>query len=137
MSNSYRDKTIIFYDGHCPLCHYWIRYAIKKDVNNQLYFAPIQGDFGKDFIYKNNLFAFDTVIFYSSEKNETFIYSKAVYELIQYLKIYNVLYYLLKLTPQILSNLVYRFIAKNRFIIYKPYDNCELPSQEVISRTIL
>ena len=137
MSNSYRNKTIIFYDGHCPLCHYWIRYAIKKDVNNQLYFAPIQGDFGKDFIYKNNLFAFDTVIFYSSEKNETFIYSKAIYELIQYLKIYNVLYYLLKLTPHILSNLVYRFIAKNRFIIYKPYDNCELPSQEVISRTIL
>lgn len=136
MSNNYKDKSIIFYDGHCPLCHYWIRYAIKKDISNKLYFAPIQGKFGKAFILKNNLVEFDTVIFYIP-KNKPFIYSKAIYELLKHLEIYNFLYYLLMITPKVFSNIIYRLVARTRYLIYKRYDNCEIPSKKVLSRLIL
>ncbi len=135
MLNKFLDKTIILYDGHCPLCHYWIRYAIKKDVNNKLYFAPLQGEFGKAFVVENKLTDFDTVILYFPN-NEPFIYSEAVCELLKYLKIRNFLYYLLMITPQIISNTAYRLVARTRYLLYKRYDNCELPSTEIISRLI-
>ena len=133
MLNKFLDKTIILYDGHCPLCHYWIRYAIKMDVNKQLYFAPLQGEFGKLFVVENKLMDFDTVVL-SFPNNQHFIYSEAVYELLKYLEIRNFLYYLLMITPQFISNIVYRLVARTRYLIYKRYDNCELPSTEIISR---
>ena len=135
MLNKFLDKTIILYDGHCPLCHYWIRYAIKMDVNRQLYFAPLQGEFGKLFVVENKLMDFDTVVL-SFPNNQHFIYSEAVYELLKYLEIRNFLYYLLFITPQFISNIVYRLVARTRYLIYKRYDNCELPSTEIISRMI-
>ena len=135
MLNSNLDKTIILYDGHCPLCHYWIRYAFRRDLNKQLYFAPLQGKFGKAFISKNNLINFDTVVFYNPNI-KPFIYSKAVYELLKYLEIRNLLYYLLMITPKVLSNTVYRLVARTRYFIYKQYEKCELPSNEMASRII-
>ena len=78
---------------------------------------------------------FDTVILYFPS-NKPFIYSKAVYELLKYLEIRNFLYYLLMITPQFISNIVYRLVARTRYLIYKRYDNCELPSTEIISRMI-
>ena len=135
MSNKFLDKIIILYDGHCPLCHYWVRYAIKMDVKKQLYFAPLQGEFGKAFVVENKLTNFDTVILYFPS-NKPFIYSQAVYELLKYLEIRNLLYYLLMITPQFISNIVYRLVARTRYLIYKRYDNCELPSNEILSRII-
>ena len=105
------------------------------DVNKQLYFAPLQGEFGKLFVVENKLMDFDTVVL-SFPNNQHFIYSEAVYELLKYLEISNFLYYLLMITPQFISNIVYRLVARTRYLIYKRYDNCELPSSEIISRMI-
>ena len=60
MLNKYLNKSIVFYDGHCPMCHYWVRYAIKKDIDNKLFFSPIQGDFGQKFIIENELTSYDS-----------------------------------------------------------------------------
>tara|TARA_B110000444_G_C18851246_1_gene605804 strand:- start:8940 stop:9347 length:408 start_codon:yes stop_codon:yes gene_type:complete len=130
------DKVIILYDGHCPLCHYWIRYAIDNDKKDKLYYAPIQGDFGSNFISENNLKSFDTVIFHLPN-TPPHLYSKAVFEILKYLEIKNIIYYFLKISPNVLSNILYRIVAKTRYLVFKRFDECEIPNKEILSRIIL
>jgi predicted DCC family thiol-disulfide oxidoreductase YuxK len=36
---------IIFYDGHCGLCHRWVRFVLAADPGGSLFrFAPLQGE---------------------------------------------------------------------------------------------
>ena len=37
------NKAIIFFDGNCGLCSASIRFLIKRDSHQHLYFAPLQG----------------------------------------------------------------------------------------------
>lgn len=136
MSNKFLDKSIIFYDGYCPLCHYWVRYAIKKDRDNKLYFSPIQGEFGQKFILDNDLSSYDSVIFHRP-KHKPFLHSKAVFELLKYLKLNNLLFYLLKFIPFIISDFFYKLVAKIRYLVFGKYDECEIPDKEIRSRIIL
>ena len=136
MSNKFINKSIIFYDGHCLLCHYWVRYAIKKDSKNKLYFSPIQGKFGQKFITENDLSSYDSVIFHLPN-HKPFLHSKAVYELHKFLKLNNLLFYLLKFTPSIVADFFYRLIARIRYTVFGKYDECKIPDKEITSRIIL
>jgi len=130
------NNPIVFYDGHCPVCHYRVRYVIKNDNKKQLYFASLQGEFAKNFSSKNNLINIDTVVFYLPEIRP-YIHSEAIFELLKYLKKYTLLYYLLMITPSVISNILYKIVAKTRYMIFRRYDKCKIPSKEVLSRTIL
>ena len=38
--------SVVFYDGHCGLCHRWVRYVLKHDdTKESLCFSPLQGDY--------------------------------------------------------------------------------------------
>ncbi|MEZ7843638.1 MAG: DCC1-like thiol-disulfide oxidoreductase family protein, partial [Opitutales bacterium] len=37
------NKAIVFFDGDCGLCSVSIRFLIKRDSRQHLYFAPLQG----------------------------------------------------------------------------------------------
>jgi predicted DCC family thiol-disulfide oxidoreductase YuxK len=36
-------KAILFFDGDCGLCNRSVRFLIRKDKQQRLYFAPLQG----------------------------------------------------------------------------------------------
>jgi predicted DCC family thiol-disulfide oxidoreductase YuxK len=45
MSPLARDPEILFYDGHCGLCHRAVKFVLKRDrAGNAFRFAPLQGE---------------------------------------------------------------------------------------------
>jgi predicted DCC family thiol-disulfide oxidoreductase YuxK len=45
MSPLARDPEILFYDGHCGLCHRAVKFVLKHDrAGNAFRFAPLQGE---------------------------------------------------------------------------------------------
>src|SRR6266849_9612282 len=38
---------ILFYDGHCGLCHSAVKFVLKRDSRSIFRFAPLQGDLAK------------------------------------------------------------------------------------------
>jgi predicted DCC family thiol-disulfide oxidoreductase YuxK len=45
MSPPARDPEILFYDGHCGLCHRAVKFVLKHDrAGNAFRFAPLQGE---------------------------------------------------------------------------------------------
>jgi predicted DCC family thiol-disulfide oxidoreductase YuxK len=44
VSSSARQPEILFYDGHCALCHHSVKFVLKHDRSGMLFrFAPLQG----------------------------------------------------------------------------------------------
>jgi len=42
------EEEIIFYDGHCALCHAMVRFVVARDQAAAFHFAPLQGEtFGR------------------------------------------------------------------------------------------
>ena len=39
-----REKSLVFYDGHCGLCHRWVKFALVRDPHDRFVFTPLQGD---------------------------------------------------------------------------------------------
>ncbi len=37
-------KEMIFYDGRCGLCHWLVRFAVKRDRAEVFHFAPLDGE---------------------------------------------------------------------------------------------
>ena len=37
-------REILFYDGHCGMCHGFVRFLLAKDRARAFVFAPLQGD---------------------------------------------------------------------------------------------
>ncbi|BAM03566.1 thiol-disulfide oxidoreductase DCC family protein [Phycisphaera mikurensis] len=37
-------KSLVFYDGHCGLCHRWVRFVLPRDPADRFVFTPLQGD---------------------------------------------------------------------------------------------
>ena len=33
---------MIFYDGHCGLCHRFVKFVLKRDRQGRFHFAPLQ-----------------------------------------------------------------------------------------------
>src|SRR5262245_56461890 len=41
------ERAIVLYDGVCGLCNRATRFALPRDRNDRLMFAPLQSDFGR------------------------------------------------------------------------------------------
>jgi len=37
-------KSLVFYDGHCGLCHRWVKFTLPRDPADRFVFTPLQGD---------------------------------------------------------------------------------------------
>lgn len=57
-----KENPIIFFDGHCPFCHFWVRYILLMDRKNQFKFAPLQGKTASPFLLARNLNTNDSVV---------------------------------------------------------------------------
>ena len=36
--------AVIFFDGHCGLCHRWVKFVIPRDRRGRFRFSPLQGE---------------------------------------------------------------------------------------------
>ena len=130
-----KNKKIILFDGVCNLCNSSINYVIDHDKNDVFRFVSLQSDLGKTIqdhlgIVNTSL---DTIILYVPDE-AYYIKSTAA------LKIMNEFSGLWKLTqaflvfPSSIRDLVYNYVAKNRYKWYGKRVECMIPSADIKSR---
>ena len=44
MNSAASSPEILFYDGHCALCHGAVKFVLKRDRSGAFHFAPLQGE---------------------------------------------------------------------------------------------
>ena len=121
-------KHIVFFDGDCGVCNFWVQWILERDKKDRFMFASLQSEYGQQFLSERGL--------ETTEFNTMYLWKPGQYYLIKsraVLKIADLLggIYRLsaigKLIPAFVSNKVYDMISRNRMKLAN--QKCYLPDQ--------
>lgn len=127
MTEDWKDKHIVFFDGECGVCNFWVQWILERDQKDQFMFASLQSDFGQKFLSERGL---ETKVFntmYLWKPNQYYlIKSRAVLQIANLLGGIYKASAIAKLIPAFLSDKVYDVISKNRMKLAN--QKCYLPT---------
>lgn len=133
MVNFPENKKIVLFDGVCNLCNKTIQTIIKNDTKDLFRFAPLQSDIGLQIVNERGI---------DTEKLDSVIliepgvayYNKstAAIEIARHLKGYSWLK-IFKPLPEGFRDVIYDFIANNRYKWFGKKESCMVPTPELQS----
>lgn len=132
-----QDKKIILFDGVCNYCNDKVTFIIKNDSNDVFRFVALQSETGQKIItYLGIDKTIDSIVLYEPDY-AYFIKSEAVFRIIKQLSSTVKLLLLFNFVPTSIKNLIYDFIAKNRYKWFGKKENCLLPSEDISGKFIV
>ena len=133
-------NPIILYDGVCGLCNRLVQFLLKHDKQGRLRFAALQSDFAEKVLRRHGIDAkdLDTVQVienYEQPGERVLQRSDAILRAGRELGgLWGASSSIAKIIPRPLRDLVYRFVATNRYRMFGKYDTCMLPDPDQRSR---
>jgi predicted DCC family thiol-disulfide oxidoreductase YuxK len=133
-------SPIILYDGVCGLCNRLVKFLLKHDKDGRLRFASLQSEFAEKVLRRHGFDAKDLdtvqVVENYEQPNERVLQRsnailRAGRELGGFLGASSSI---AKVVPRPVRDLVYRFVATNRYRVFGKYDTCMLPDPNQRSR---
>lgn len=132
-------NDIIFYDGYCALCHFWVKFTLARDTRKNFSFSPLQGETIKDFLSAEEITELpDSIIVLTTDKQQLTHSSAACYILKNLSGTWPTLGHLLSFIPKPIRDFGYSCVAKiRRKLFKKPEDICPTAPLEVRDRILL
>jgi len=130
-----KGKKIILFDGVCNLCEASVQFVIKYDTKDIFRFVALQSELGLSIVKHIGLDTknIDSVILY--EPGIAYNYkSAAALEIAKNLGGFFHFGTVFKLIPNGMRNLLYDYIAKNRYLWYGKKESCLVPTSELKSK---
>jgi len=127
-----KNKKIILFDGVCNLCNSSINYVIDHDKKDVFRFVSLQSDLGKviqEYLGIENT-SLDTIILYVPDE-AYYIKSTAALKVINEFSGIWKLTQLFLILPSSIRDIVYNYVAKNRYKWYGKEDSCRIPTPEL------
>lgn len=120
---------LVFYDGHCALCQFWVKFLIQRDRHDRFRFASLQSPLAqRNGIAPTEGTTPDSVIVMKDQMMLT--ESTAALTLLATLGGPWSLLRLFLILPCALRDPIYRFIANYRYRWFGRTDTCFLPRPE-------
>lgn len=124
-------RALVFYDGHCPLCHGTVRFLLARDRGGHFHFAPLQGPTAERVLGAAAADS-DTVVLVRDPEGSPrrFERAAAVAEMLRDLpRPWPWVGAMLGALPRRLADWGYRQVARRRTLLGR-YDTCPLPAPE-------
>lgn len=136
MNEELKTKKIILFDGVCALCNNFIVFIAKKDKKDKFRFLPLQNKNIEQFIDLNKIKIkeFDSVILIDG--NNIKWKSSAALEIIINLNKILALCKVFYIIPKIIRDIIYDWIAKNRYSIFGKVESCSIIKSKVNSEIL-
>ena len=130
------EMYILFYDGECRFCNWWVQWVVDRDKSRLFRFAALESDFYNDMqayvnIEKsvNSIAIIEIKDLKLNKRLAKLKYrSEAVTLLFAKLQSDAFLYKLLKVTPKFISDFIYSCVAGLRRFL--PVPDCRIYSNE-------
>ncbi|MEM8783853.1 MAG: DCC1-like thiol-disulfide oxidoreductase family protein [Planctomycetota bacterium] len=130
------ERAVIFYDGHCGLCHRWVKFVAPRDPGGRRFmFAPLQGEFIKSQLSPEQIAALpDSIVLYDA--GELRIRSDAVLSILSRLGgIWKLFAGLGRVVPRFLRDWAYDRVASVRHRFFRrPEEACPIMPPELRAR---
>jgi predicted DCC family thiol-disulfide oxidoreductase YuxK len=126
-------NEIIIFDGECFICNRFYKWLLRNDKKNHFMFTNIQSKF-----YNNNSYidkSKDSIIVI---RNNKILYeSDAIKYIFKKIETQLLLRFILSICPSVISNFIYRIIAKNRYNFFGKKETCYIPTEEEKKKFII
>ena len=111
---------MLFYDGHCGLCHKAVRFVVAEDREGRAFrFAPLQGETFQRLVLPDKRGTLPDSLVVMAEDGRLLVRSEAFLHILRRLGgSWKVLAIALSVVPRGLRDFVYDFIARVRFKIF-------------------
>lgn len=120
---------LVFYDGHCALCQFWVKFLLQRDRHDRFRFAALQSPLAvRHGIAPPENAAPDTVIVMQDQMMLTD--STAAITLLATLGGIWSLFKIFLLLPCAVRDPVYRLISRYRYRLFGHSDACFLPRKK-------
>jgi predicted DCC family thiol-disulfide oxidoreductase YuxK len=126
-------RRVLFFDGVCGLCNWSIDFVLKRDVQGDFQFSPLQGETAKTLLASSDVSDLNTMVLWVSGRT----YRKsaaAVRVLWQLSPFWKSVGTALWLIPLPLRDLGYSIVASNRYRLFGKKETCRLPTPEERAR---
>lgn len=129
------NKKIILFDGVCNLCNSSIQFVIKRDTDDMFRYAALQSEIGQKLISERNIDTenIDSIILIEPGV-AYYTKSDAALQVGKSLKGYRTISSVFNLIPSGLRNIIYDFVARNRYRWYGKKDQCMIPTPELTGK---
>lgn len=121
-------KIVVFYDGWCGVCNYWVNWILRHDTEKRFYFATLESEFAHSFSHH---FAYkfppETIVVWQEETG-FLLKSDALLFIFLTIKPSSLKVRIFKLVPKFLRDIGYSIFAY--FRRYLPMKQCKIPSKE-------
>ena len=134
MNEALKDKPILLFDGYCNFCSSTVQFIFEHEKNNHLYFASLQSETGIALLKQYNIDPSKTDSLVLIENNKAYIKSSAALRITKYLRNLYPTLFGFTIIPAFLRNVVYDYIARNRYKWFGKSDNCMIPDKELAKR---
>lgn len=128
------DSNIVLFDGVCNLCSGSVQFIIKRDPQAKYKFASLQSDVGQQILKKFNLSQTELHTIILVKSNSFLQRSDAALEIARNLTGGWPLFYVFKIVPRFMRDLIYNWISRNRYSWFGKQDSCWLPTPELKTR---
>jgi len=130
------DRPLVVFDGVCNLCDGLVRFIMDRDAHGRFLFTPLQSDFARELLARNGLDAadMDSVVFvYRDQFHIRADAIAGICELLPGVWRYGAL---IRKLPLRVRNVLYHFVARNRYRLFGRRAACRLPRPDEAARFI-
>lgn len=132
MLNLPPNKKIILFDGVCNLCNTSVQFVIKHDKKDLFRFVALQSDLGQQIIAHigmntqniDSIILYEPGIAYHYKSDAALEIAKSLGGIFYFAGIFNIF-------PMALRNILYDYVARNRYRWYGKRESCMLPTPEL------
>ena len=129
-----KTHPILLFDGVCNLCNSSVQFVIKRDPKSKFRFAALQSEEGKQLLEYYNLPVEDIFSVILIEGEKVYTRSTAALRMLKHLGGGWSLFYFFIIIPRPIRDIVYKFIARNRYKWFGQKDSCMIPTPELQNR---
>ncbi|WP_419869801.1 thiol-disulfide oxidoreductase DCC family protein [Chryseobacterium sp. CT-SW4] len=135
MQENWKDKHIVFFDGECGVCNFWVQWIMVRDKKDSFLFASLQSEFGQKFLSERGLETkeFNTMYLWKPDK----YYLKKSQAILKITTLLGGIYklaFLGKIIPLFISDFFYDMVSRNRMKLAA--QKCFLPDKHQRSKII-
>ena len=125
---------ILLFDGHCNLCNAWVNFIVKRDSSSTIRFASLQSPAGNRMLEEHKIDSnyIDSLVLF--EEDKVSVSSTAALRILSYLDGWERHLIYLTILPRTFRDLVYRFVAKNRYKWFGRREQCMVPTVKLSKR---
>lgn len=128
------EKYIVLFDGVCNLCVGSVQFIVKRDPEGIFNFASLQSVAGERISKQCGSLTEKTDSIILVKGNKCYIESDAALRIAQKLKGMWKCLYIFIIIPKPLRDIVYKYIAKNRYKWFGKKNECMLPTPDLKKR---